>query len=126
LATQEKYYLVDVGLLNVLIGRDRTANRGHILENIVYLELLRRGYKVWTGTLRNAEIDFTVKNRNGDIEYYQVSWTISNPETERREFTPLEMVNDNYPKFLLSTESFPQSRAGIIHKNVFEWLLEKY
>lgn len=125
LATQEKYYLVDVGLLNVLIGRDRTANRGHILENIVYLELLRRGYKIWTGTLRNAEIDFTVKNRNGDIEYYQVSWTISNTETERREFTPLEMVNDNYPKFLLSTESFPQSRAGIIHKNVFEWLLEK-
>lgn len=124
LATQEKYYLVDVGFLNVLIGRDRTANRGHILENIVYLELLRRGYKIWTGTLRNAEIDFTVKNRNGDIEYYQVSWTISNAETERREFTPLEMVNDNYPKFLLSTESFPQSRAGIIHKNVFEWLLE--
>lgn len=125
LATQEKYYLVDVGLLNVLVGRDRTANRGHILENIVYLELLRRGYKIWTGTLRNAEIDFTVKNRNGDIEYYQVSWTISNIETEKREFTPLEMVNDNYPKFLLSTESFPQSRAGIIHKNVFEWLLEK-
>jgi len=124
LATQEKYYLVDVGFLNVLIGRDRTANRGHILENIVYLELLRRGYKIWTGTLRNAEIDFTVKNRNGDIEYYQVSWTISDAETERREFTPLEMVNDNYPKFLLSTESFPQSRAGIIHKNVFEWLLE--
>lgn len=125
LATQEKYYLVDVGLLNVLIGRDRTSNRGHLLENIVYLELLRRGYKIWTGTLRNAEIDFTVKNRNGDIEYYQVSWVISDPETERREFAPLEMVNDNYPKFLLSTESFPQNRAGIIHKNVFEWLLEK-
>lgn len=50
---------------------------------------------------------------------------ISDPETERREFAPLEMVNDNYPKFLLSTESFPQNRAGIIHKNVFEWLLEK-
>ena len=125
LATQEKYYLVDVGLLNVLVGRERTANRGHILENVVYLELLRRGYKIWTGTLRNVEIDFTVKNRNGEIEYYQVSWTISTTETETREFTPLEKVNDNYPKFLLSTESFPQSRAGIVHKNVFEWLLEK-
>ena len=90
-----------------------------------YLDFLRRGYKIWIGTLWNAEIDFTIKNRNGEIEYYQVSWTISNPETERREFTPLEMVNDNYPKFLLLTESFPQSRAGIIHKNVFEWLLEK-
>jgi predicted AAA+ superfamily ATPase len=125
LATLEKYYLVDVGLLNVLVGRDRMADRGHILENVVYLELLRRGYKIWTGTLRNGEIDFTVKNRNGEIEYYQVSWEISSPETEEREFAPLATVKDNYPKFLLTTESFPQSRAGIIHKNVFEWLLEK-
>lgn len=125
LATQEKYYLVDIGLLNVLVGSDRTSNRGHILENVVYLELLRRGYKVWTGTLRDAEIDFTVKNRNGEIEYYQVSWEISNPETEAREFSPLEKVNDNYPKYLLSTESFTQNKAGIIHKNVFAWLLEK-
>jgi predicted AAA+ superfamily ATPase len=125
LATLEKYYLVDVGLLNVLVGRDRTADRGHILENVVYLELLRRGYKIWTGTLRNGEIDFTVKNRNGEVEYYQVSWKISSVETEEREFTPLEAVKDNYPKYLLSTESFPQSRSGIIHKNVFEWRLEK-
>ena len=125
LATQEKYYLVDLGFLNVLVGRERTADRGHILENIVYLELLRRGYKIWTGTLRNAEIDFIVKNRNGEIEYYQVAWEISSSETEEREFAPLETVKDNYPKFLLTTESFPQSRAGIIHKNVFDWLLEK-
>ena len=125
LATLEKYYLVDLGLLNVLLGRDRTADRGHILENVVYLELLRRGYKIWIGALRNGEIDFTVKNRNGEIEYYQVSWEISNSETAEREFAPLEIVKDNYPKFLLTTESFPQGRAGIIHKNVFEWLLEK-
>ena len=126
LATLEKYYLVDLGLLNVLVGRERTADRGHILENVVYLELLRRGYKIWTGSLRNGEIDFIVKNRNGEIEYYQVSWKISSAETEEREFTPLERVRDNYPKFLLTTESFLQSRAGIIHKNVFEWLLEPY
>ena len=125
LATQEKYYLVDVGLLNVLLGRDRTADRGHILENVVYLELLRRGYKIWTGALRNGEIDFTVKNRNGEIEYYQVSWEISTKETEEREFAPLEAIKDNYPKFLLTTESYTQSKAGIIHRNVFEWLLEK-
>lgn len=125
LATQEKYYLVDLGLLNVLVGREKTSNRGHILENVVYLELLRRGYKIWTGTLRDAEIDFIVKNRNGEIEYYQVSWEISNQETEKREFAPLEKVKDNYPKYLLTTESFTQNRAGIIHKNVFEWLLER-
>jgi predicted AAA+ superfamily ATPase len=125
LATLEKYYLVDVGFLNVLVGRDRTADRGHILENVVFLELLRRGYKIWTGTLRNGEIDFVVKNRIGEIEYYQVAWEISNHETKEREFRPLETVKDNYPKFLLTTESFLQSRSGIIHKNVFEWLLEK-
>ncbi len=124
LATLEKYYLVDVGLLNVLLGKERDANRGHILENIVYLELLRRGYKIWTGALRNSEIDFTVKNRDGEIEYYQVSWEISTAETANREFAPLESVKDNYAKYLLTTESYPQNRAGIIHKNVFEWLLK--
>jgi len=125
LATLEKYYIVDVGLLNVLVGRERTADRGHILENIVYLELLRRGYKVWTGRLRNAEVDFTVKNREGEIEYYQVSWEISNEETQKREFAPLEAIKDNYPKYLLTTDNFTQNKSGIIHKNVFEWLLEK-
>jgi len=125
LATLEKYYIVDVGLLNVLVGRERTADRGHILENIVYLELLRRGYKVWTGRLRNAEVDFTVKNREGEIEYYQVSWEISNEETQKREFAPLEAIKDNYPKFLLTTDNFTQNKSGIINKNVFEWLLEK-
>ncbi len=125
LATQEKYYLVDLGLLNVLVGRERAADKGHILENVVYLELLRRGYKIWTGTLRNGEIDFIVKNRFGEIEYYQISWEISNSETQRREFAPLESIKDNYPKFLLTTDTFTQNKAGIIHKNVFEWLLEK-
>ena len=125
LATQEKYYLVDLGLLNVLVGREKNADRGHILENVVYIELLRRGYKVWTGALRNGEIDFTVKDRNGEIEYYQVAWEISNNDTAEREFRPLESVNDNYPKFLLTTDSFLQNRAGIIHKNIFEWLLNK-
>jgi len=125
LATLEKYYIVDVGLLNVLVGRERTSDRGHILENIVYLELLRRGYKVWTGRLRNTEVDFTVKNRNGEIEYYQVSWEIPNEETAKREFAPLEAIKDNYPKFLLTKDAFTQNRYGIIHKNVFEWLIEK-
>jgi len=125
LATQEKYFIVDLGLLNILIGRERTADKGHILENTVYLELLRRGYKIWTGKLRNNEIDFTVKNNFGEIEYYQVSWEISNEDTKKREFAPLESLKDNYPKYLLTTESFTQNKNGIIHKNVFEWLLKK-
>jgi predicted AAA+ superfamily ATPase len=123
LATQEKYYLVDLGFLNVLTGREKTADRGYILENVVYLELLRRGYKVWTGVMKNGEVDFTAKNKNGDLEYYQVAWEVSNPQTVEREFGALEAINDNYPKYLLTTESFPQSRNGIKHKNVFKWLL---
>ena len=123
LATQEKYYIVDAGLLNVLIGKDRITERGHILENTVYLELIRRGNKVWTGTARNTEVDFVCKNPTGDIEYYQVAWHVANESTVEREFGALEKINDNYPKYLLTTDSFTQNRSGIRHLNVFNWLL---
>jgi len=124
LATQEKYYLVDLGLQNVLSGKERKTDRGHILENVVYLELLRRGKKIWTGTSRNSEIDFVCKTKTGDIEYYQVSWLLSSKDTIDREFGALEKIKDNYPKFLLTTDSFTQNRGGIKHLNVFTWLLE--
>ena len=124
LATQEKYYLVDVGLLNVLAGKERITERGHILENIVYLELVRRGNKVWTGTARNTEVDFVCKNPTGEIDYYQVAWQMTNESTVEREFGALEKINDNYPKYLLTTDSFTQNRSGIRHMNVFNWLLE--
>ncbi|WP_367211031.1 ATP-binding protein [Sphingobacterium sp. R2] len=124
LATQEKYYLVDAGLLNVLTGKERTTDRGHILENIVYLELLRRGNKIWTGTARNAEVDFVCRTPKGDIAYYQVAWEMSNEKTVEREFGSLEKINDNYPKYLLTTDSFTQDRNGVKHLNVFNWLLE--
>lgn len=124
LATQEKYYLVDAGLLNILVGKERTTDRGHILENVVYLELLRRGNKIWTGTTRNNEVDFVCKTRSGDIEYFQVAWQISDESTREREFGALEKIKDNYPKFLLTTDSFIQNRSGIQHLNVFNWLLD--
>jgi uncharacterized protein len=123
LATLEKYYLVDLGLLNILVGRDRITDRGHLLENIVYLELLRRGYKVWTGTARNAEVDFVCKNKFGEVEYYQVAWQMTNELTVEREFGSLERIKDNYPKFVLTTDSFTQNRTGIKHINAFQWLL---
>lgn len=123
LATQEKYYLVDSGLLNILAGKERTTDRGHILENVVYLELLRRGYKIWTGTARNTEVDFVCKTPTGDLEYYQVAWQITNKSTIEREFGSLEKINDNYPKYLLTTDNFTQSRSGVKHLNVFTWLL---
>ncbi|MDP3930271.1 MAG: ATP-binding protein [Bacteroidota bacterium] len=123
LATQEKYYLVDVGLLNILVGKKRLTDRGHILENVVYLELLRRGNKIWTGTNRNTEVDFVCKNINGELEYYQVAWQMINDGTIEREFGALEKIHDNYPKYLLTTDSFSISRNGVKHLNVFNWLL---
>jgi len=124
LATQEKYYLVDAGLLNVLIGKERVTNRGHVLENIVYLELLRRGNKVWTGTARNTEVDFVCITPAGEVEYYQVAWQMTNETTIKREFGALEKLKDNYPKYLLTIDSFTQNRNGIRHLNVFNWLLQ--
>ena len=124
LATQEKYYLVDAGLLNILAGKERTTDRGHILENIVFLELLRRGNKIWSGTTRNNEVDFVCKTTTSDIEYYQVAWQLTSESTVEREFGALEKINDNYPKFLLTTDSFTQNRSGIRHLNVFNWLLD--
>lgn len=112
-----------MGLLNVLAGKERRTDRVHMLENIVFLELLRRGYKIWTGTSRNSEVDFVCKTPLGNIEYYQVAWQISNENTLEREFRSLEKINDNYPKYLLTTESFTTSRSGIYHLNVFNWLL---
>lgn len=124
LATLEKYYIVDVGLLNILVGKERTSDRGHILENIVYLELLRRGNKIWTGTNRNNEVDFVCKTQTGDIVYYQVAWHLAGESTSEREFGALEKINDNYAKYLLTTDSFTQDRKGVKHLNVFKWLLE--
>jgi hypothetical protein len=106
-----------------LIGKERTADRGHILENVVYLELLRRGNKIWTGTSRNSEIDFVCKTPTGDLEYYQVAWNLSSESIIEREFSALEKIHDHYPKFLLTTDSFTTNRSGIQHKNVFKWLL---
>lgn len=124
MAIQEKYYLVDVGLLNILAGKERTTDRGHILENIVYLELLRRGNKIWTGATRTNEVDFVCKTSTGDIQYYQVAWQMTSENTVEREFVALEKINDNYPKFLLTTDSFTQDRSGVKHLNVFNWLLD--
>jgi len=123
LATQEKYYLVDPGLLNILVGKERTTERGHILENVVYLELIRRGYKIWTGMTRSNEVDFVCKTKTGDIEYYQIAWQLTSESTLEREFDALEKIKDNFPKFLLTTDSFTQNRSGILHLNVFNWLL---
>ncbi|MDR3124492.1 MAG: ATP-binding protein [Endomicrobium sp.] len=122
LQTLDKYYLVDIGLRYYLLG-NRKADRGHILENIVYLELLRRGYKVYIGKVADKEVDFVVEGTDG-TEYYQVADTVADEKTLERELTPLNAIKDHNPKFLLTRNFEPKtSHNGIKQLNVFDWLL---
>ena len=125
LATQEKYYLVDIGFRNMKLGKFQHQDIGHILENIVFLELYRRGYQIWVGKIGEYEIDFIIKNEQNKFEYYQVVWTLSNPETMEREIRPLKAIRDNYPKYILSTDTLTAEIDGIEHINVIDWLLKK-
>ena len=124
LATQEKYYLVDIGFRNLKLGKFQYQDVGHILENIVYLELNRRGYQIWIGKIGVYEVDFIVKNAQNRFEYYQVTWSMSNPETAAREIRPLRYIDDNYPKYIISTDIITSEIDGIQHLNIIDWLLK--
>lgn len=119
-----KYYVVDSAFRKFLLSRT-DSDRGHILENIVYLELVRRGYRVYVGHLQNGEIDFVAKKPHR-LEYYQVSYTVMEDTTLRRELSPLEQLDDNYPKYLLTMDVLHKTdnHNGIVQKNVLDWLLE--
>ena len=119
-----KYYVVDSAFRKFLLSRT-DSDRGHILENIVYLELIRRGYRVYVGHLQNGEIDFVAK-KPYRLEYYQVSYTVMEDTTLRRELSPLEQLDDNYPKYLLTMDVLHKTdnHNGIEQKNVLDWLLE--
>ena len=119
-----KYYVVDSAFRKFLLSRT-DSDRGHILENIVYLELIRRGYRVYVGHLQNGEIDFVAKKPHR-LEYYQVSYSIMEDTTLRRELSPLEKLDDNYPKYLLTMDVLHKTdnHNGIEQKNVLDWLLE--
>ena len=123
LETQEKYYLSDLGLRHALIGYQGKDIAG-LLENVVYLELCRRGYKVYIGKQGTAEVDF-VANRGDDRLYIQVAYVLTEENTER-EFTPLEAIMDNYEKIVISTDSLINiNRGGICQKNIIDFLLAK-
>jgi uncharacterized protein len=122
LKTFNKYYLVDIGIRRLLLG-DKSEDHGHVLENIVYLELLRRGYKVYTGKVAEKEVDFVAEGING-TEYYQVAQTVREEGTLARELSPLSVIRDHNQKFLLSRDYEPAtSHNGIKQLNVLEWLL---
>lgn len=119
-----KYYVADIGLRYYLLGQ-KPADLGHILENVVYLELLRRGYEVFVGKSDKSEIDFIAINEE-DTEYYQVALTVRDEKTLLRELAPLESVNDHNGKYLLTLDDDPPcSHNGIKHVNALDWLLKE-
>ncbi|MCI5751549.1 MAG: ATP-binding protein [Oscillospiraceae bacterium] len=121
LKSLEKYYVVDVGLRKLLLGNKNT-DIGHTLENIVYLELIRRGFAVSIGKIDDLEIDF-IAEKDGDKEYYQVSASVLDPATFEREITPLRKVSDNYPKYIITMDDFSSNNEGIRQINVIDFLL---
>lgn len=122
LKTLGKNYIIDMGFRNMLLGY-RDADRGHILENIVFLELLRRDYRVYIGKIGETEIDFVAEKPNDKV-YIQVTESMQSPETRERELRPLRMIPDNYEKIVLSMDrSFINSYDGIKSVNLIDWLL---
>ena len=130
LKTLNKFYLVDMGIRQHLLG-NKDKDDGHILENIIYLELLRRGYTVYVGKvdikdkdgkIKALEVDFVAENENG-IEYYQIANTVMDSEVLQRELRPLEAIRDHYPKFILTRDYGTADYNGIKKLNAFVWLL---
>ena len=126
LDSNAKYYVADIGLRTALLGI-KDMDQGHILENVVYLELLRRGYQVSVGKIvkggKNIEVDFVAKKSGGIVEYYQVALNVLGTDILERELVPLEAIEDNYPKFLLTMDFGSGENNGIKRMNVLEWLL---
>lgn len=119
-----KYYAVDSGLRSYLLGKKADSDMGHILENIVYLELLRRGYRVYVGKVDDLEVDFVAENRDG-LKYYQVALTVRDQKVLERELKSLQKTGDHYPKILLTLDMDLESDYdGITKMNVVEWLLK--
>lgn len=123
LETMEKYYIADQGIRFRLLGFKDSGING-ILENIVFIELLRRGYQVYIGKIKEYEIDF-IAERNGEREYFQVCYLLSSQDVVEREYRPLQQIQDNFPKTILSMDELPASNAeGIQRLNLRHWLLK--
>ena len=121
LKTLDKNYIVDMGFRNMLLGY-RDADRGHILENIIFLELIRRHYRVYIGKIGDTEVDFLAEKPNKKL-YIQVTESLASPKTRERELRPLLSINDNYEKIILTSDrSFITSENGIKIINVIDWL----
>jgi hypothetical protein len=130
LKTQEKYYAVDIGLRYYMLGQKSSRDMGHILENVIYLELLRRGYEVYIGKYDDLEVDFVARKPENTI-YYQVALTTRGESEEDnkildRELSPLKKINDNYPKYILTLDDdLDADFDGIKKINALDWLLDE-
>ncbi|RVU24125.1 ATP-binding protein [Sandaracinomonas limnophila] len=123
LATQEKYYLVDLGFRSALIGKELSTDSGHLLENVIYLELKRRNYQVWIGKTDGLEVDFVVRTKDGYTKYIQVSQTVQNELTLERELKPFNRISDHNEKILLTMDYDTGTYNGVKKVNAIDWLL---
>lgn len=123
LKTLNKYYMTDLGIAQIK-NNNFEINKCYAIENVVYNELLARGYDVYIGKTRNGEIDFIATN-NEEKLYFQVAYLLTDTKTQERVFGAYNEIKDNYPKYVLSLDKADFSRNGIIHKNIIDWLLEK-
>ncbi|BBM55226.1 ATPase [Leptotrichia wadei] len=123
LNVNEKYYIADHGIREAIMENNQ-KNINQVLENIVYFEMLRRGYNIKIGKVDNLEVDFVCK-KNDETIYIQVSYLLASEDTKEREFSVLENIKDNYPKYVLSMDEFDMSRNGIKHVNLIEFLTKR-
>lgn len=124
LSTQEKYYLVDLGFRNALLGKELAGDAGHLLENIVFLELKRRNNQIWIGKVDNLEVDFVVRNNQGYTQYIQVAQTVQNSATLERELSPFDRISDHNEKLLITMDYDVGTYNGVKKINAIDWLLE--
>lgn len=123
LKTLNKYYMTDLGIAQIK-NNNFEINKSFAIENIVYNELLERGYEVYIGKTKNGEIDF-IATKTEEKLYFQVAYLLESDKVQNREFGAFKEIEDNYPKYVLSLDKADFSRNGIIHKNIIDWLLEK-
>ena len=117
--------MVDIGLKNTMLGNTGQADTGHILENVIYLELIRRGYRVYVGKVDNLEVDFVAMNEEG-LKYIQAAATVREKSTLERELKPLQKIPDNYPKCIMTLDVDPPADyEGIRRFNALDYLLGK-
>ncbi len=123
LKTLNKYYMTDLGIAQIK-NNNFEINKSFAIENVVYNELLQRGYEVYIGKTKEGEIDF-IATKTEEKLYFQVAYLLQNDKVQNREFGAFKEIDDNYPKYVLSLDKADFSRDGIIHKNIIDWLLEK-